>query len=225
MAWGTVVMYMGFLWVKKFHLDLTCRNLYPSRWWQKPATKGVGFSSRDGQTHQVWLKGDCLYTNSLYSHCTPNMPKCHLTHPSKPQPLPSHPMPIGRQVDSSSGWVDETRDEVGLGVRKMGWGWVDRTGGEVAWSMSGGCCWLMEDRACLGVSACHWLADVGRGGWKRGCSCPACHRALTWWKGWVENHCCDISKVVGGGWSAYCCDMARRVRRVAVHLVVVTWQM
>jgi len=71
------------------------------------------------------------------------MPECHLTHPSKPQPLPSHSTPIGRWVSSSSGWINETRNEVELGVRRMGRGRVDRTEGEVAWSASRGCCWLM----------------------------------------------------------------------------------
>ena len=185
MAWGMVAMYTGFLQVKKFHADPTHQNPYSSQGWRKPMTKSMGSSG-----FQVWLEGDCLYTNSLRSHCTQTcLNPTWLTHLNL-----SHCLHTLHQL--ADGWaaaVGELMRQVGLGVVRIGW--CERTG----WGVR-----LLE---------VHLKDAAGWCGW-RGMSGGVCLSLVGRCGKWVDNHRHNVAKVAGsGGYPAHHCDGAKRVRR------------
>jgi len=83
----------------------------PSQGWWKLAMKGASCIVSLRRVPRVAKPSGYALAVAPACRCAaPSIliiPELYETHPPKPQPLPSHPVPIGRWVSGTSGWVKE----------------------------------------------------------------------------------------------------------------------
>jgi len=147
-------LYTGFPWVKKFHTDPTCQNLYSFQGWWKPTTKSMGSSrfrrwSNTLGMAQGWLPVHKLFVLPLHSKHAQTPPDS-LIWTTATAFEPHADWQIGGQQQWVGRW-----DE-------LGWVWLGLggvKGQDVGWDCLNHI-WRMlladaGDEACPGVSACH----------------------------------------------------------------------